>query len=288
MVATINQSYISQFSSNLYHLLDANGSKLKGLFSEEMAKGENHFFDRLGNFAATEVTSRLEPVTLQDPAHSRRMATVKRFQASTYLDDIDKLKMLIDPTNDYAMKLANAHGKNFDQALLSALVGTAATGKDGTGTQAFDTTNQQIAHGGTGLTKVKLDQALRILQTNRVDIFRDDVYLILNGRGLEDLMAESTLTSLDFQNKKVLAGKEIPNFRGLNFIFSEDLPEQTAGSVYRAIMCTADSLKVAIAQDIEIKTSERADLNFAQQISTYMFFGAVRMEEGKVVDILFQ
>ena len=170
MAATINQSFISQFSDNIHLLLEQKGSKLRKVFPVEMAKGEKHFFERLGNFVASEVVGRLADTALQDPAHSRRMATVKRYHASTYLDDIDKFKLLIDPTSDYSLKLANAHGKNYDTVVIDAILGTANTGADGSGTQAFDTSNQQIAHGGTGLTVAKFNQALRILEGNEVDI----------------------------------------------------------------------------------------------------------------------
>lgn len=287
MTVTINQNYVNMFSSNLFHLLEQRGSRLKGLFTEEASRGEKHFFDRLGGFTAAEIVNRLEDVTLQDAAHSRRMATVKRYAASTYLDDIDKMKMLIDPASEYAMKLANAHGRNFDQTVIAALLGTAATGADGSGSQAFDTSGQQIAHGSTGLTAAKFNQALRILEGNEVDM-DGEIMLLVNARGVEDLLAETTWTSFDYQNMKPLAGKMVPEFRGVKIIRTERLPVHTAGSVYRAVMCTPASLKVALNKELEVKVAERPDLNFAQQISTYMHFGAVRMEEGQVVDILFQ
>lgn len=286
MTITINQNYVNMFSANLFHLLEGKGSRLKGLFMEEAATGEKQFFDRLGSFTAAEIVERLEDTTLQNAAHSRRMATVKRYAASTYLDDIDKMKMLIDPSSDYAVKLAAAHGRNFDQVLLSALLGTAATGADGSGSQSFDS-NQQIVHGSTGLTAAKFNQALRILESNEVDM-DGDIYLLVNARGVEDLLAESTFTSMDYQNMKPLAGKMVPEFRGVKIIRTERLPAHTVGSVYRAVMCTPESLRVALGKDIEVRVAERPDLNFAQQISTYMHFGAVRMEEARVVDILFQ
>lgn len=77
-------------------------------------------------------------------------------------------------------------------------------------------------------------------------------------------------------------------FRGVPVIHTERLPDETSGSVFRGLLTTKDALKVAMAKDMEIKTSERPDLNFVQQISTYMMYGAVRMEEGRVVDILYQ
>lgn len=286
MTVTINQNYVNMFSANLFHLLEQKGSKLKGLFMEEAATGEKQFFDRLGSFTASEIVNRLEDVTLQDAAHSRRMATVKRYAASAYIDDIDKMKMLIDPTSDYAVKLANAHGRNFDQALIAAILGTAATGADGSGSQAFDTSNQQIAHGSAGLTAAKFHQALRILESNEVDM-DGNLYLLVNARGIEDLMAETTFTSFDYQNMKPLAGKMVPEFRGVKIIRTERLPI-AAASTYRAILCTPSTLKVGLNKNLEVRAAERPDLNFVQQISTYMHFGAVRMEEASVVDILFQ
>lgn len=291
MTVTINQNYINKFSADLYHLVGAQGSKLKGIFSEEMAKGEKHFFDRLGDFSVAERVSRNASTTLQDAAHSRRMATVKLYDAAVGVDKLDINKMLIDPTNDYVKKLANKHGQNFDVVLLNALVGTAATGADGSGSVALSDFNSGaniIAHGGTGFTAAKFNQALRILQGNRVDIMRDEVVCILNARAIEDLMAESTFTSMDFQNVKALAGKQLPSFRGVTLIQSEDIPDSTAGSVYRSIFTTRDALKVAIPEAMNVEIDKRPDLSNIMQVYTSMMFGAVRMEEAKVVSVLFQ
>lgn len=288
MTVTINQNYVSKFGADLYHLVGSYGSKLKGIFREEMAKGEKHFFDRLGNFSVSERTDSNAPTVLQNAARSRRMATVKMYDAAVGVDALDVNKMLIDPTNDYAKKLAGKHGEKFDNVLLNALIGTAASGADGSSSTAFDTANQQIAHGSAGLTAAKFNQALRILQSNRVDIMRDEVILIANARGIEDLLGENTLTSFDFQNQKVLAGKELPMYRGVKILWSEDIPDYTAGSVFRGILCTRDALKVAISQDMKVEIDKRPDLSNIYQVFTSMMYGAVRMEEEKVVDILFQ
>lgn len=291
MAISIDQNYVNQFHDNLHMLLEQRGSRLRSVFPVEMAKGEKHFFDRLGNFTATEVTNRLQPINLQDPAHSRRMATLGRFEASTYFDDLDKFKMMIDPTNEYAIKLANAQGKQYDTVILNALLGSAATGKDGAGSQAFDTANQQIAHGSAGLTLAKFDQALRILQAAEVDIGVEDVILITSAFGLEDMLGDTSnrVVSADFQNSKVLAGKGNPSYRGVIIVQSERIPDQTAGSVKRAILCTRDCLKVAMAHDIVMNMNEMPTLvGNPIKLETLMMYGAVRMEEARVVDILYQ
>lgn len=290
MTATINTAFISQFSDNLHSLVEQKGSKLRPSVKVEMAKGEKHFFDRLGSFEANEITSRLETTSLQDPAHSRRLASVRRYNASTYLDDMDKLKMLVDPTSDYALKLARAHGRKLDDIILDAMLGTASTGKDGSGSQAFDTSNQQIAHGSAGFTVAKFNQALRILEGNDVDVDGARLYLAIGARAVEDLLGDSSnqFISMDFQNHKALADGKLPMFRGVNIIRTQRIPDETAATTYRGLLYTEDTLKVAMSKDIEVKTAERADLNHVQQISTYMQYGAVRMEEETVVDVLYQ
>lgn len=290
MTATINTAFISQFSDNLHHLVEQRGSKLRPSVKTEMAKGEKHFFDRLGTFEATAITDRLETTSLQDPNHSRRMASVVRYNAATYLDDMDKLKMLIDPSSDYALKLARAHGRTLDDVILSAMLGTASTGQDGAGSQAFDTSNQQIAHGSAGFTVAKFNQALRILEGNDVDVDAVKLYLAIGARAVEDLLGDSSnqITSMDFQEGKVLSSGKLPSFRGVNIIRTQRIPEETAATTYRGILYTEDTVKVAMAKDLEVKTAERADLNHVQQISTYMQYGAVRMEEDTAVDVLYQ
>lgn len=290
MAATINTAFISQFRDNLHSLVEQRGSKLRPSVKIDMAKGEKHFFDRLGSFQATEITDRLQDTNLIDPSHSRRMATVRRYTADTYLDDIDKLKMLVDPTNDYAIKLARAQGRQLDDIILEAALGTAATGKDGSGSAAFDTANQQVAHGSEGMTVAKLNEAIRKLVANDVDVDDVKLYLLINAKAEEDLLNDSNnqLTSFDFQDKKVMAEGGLPKFRGVNIIRCQRIPDETADTTHRSLLYTEDAIRVAMAKDIEVKTAERADKNYVHQVSTHMQYGAVRIEEELVVDILHQ
>lgn len=288
MTFTVDQNYVNHFSANIHLLVEQRGSKLKGLFSEEMASGEKHFFDRIGSFTASEITGNLMPIELQDGAHSRRMASLRVYDAATYVQNMDKLKMIIDPTSSYAIKLANAHGKNYDRAIIDALLGTAAAGKDGSSSVSFDTANQQIAHGNKGLTVDKFLEALRILQANEVDMDVSNIFLLANAKAIEDLLGDNKFTSHDYQNTKPLAGRMLPEFRGVKIVHTERIPDQSQG-VSRAILCTDEAVKVAMGQDLKVDISRRNDIkDLPFQIYTEMAFGAVRMEEELVVDILFQ
>lgn len=135
------------------------------------------------------------------------MATLRLYDSVVGVDKrFDLNKMLIDPTSDYLKKMSNAHGQNYDIVVMNAMLGIAATGADGTGSQAFDP-SQQIAHGATGLTTAKLDTAIELMEANRVDIMRDGLVLILNANGKKDLLADAKITSFDYQPLKYLVVK---------------------------------------------------------------------------------
>lgn len=288
MTATINTNFGTQFSDMFHILVQQQGSVLRNVFPVERANGNKHMFDRIGKFTASEVTSRLQPTDWQDAPHSRRMATVRQYAAPTTLSSIDELKLLLDPTNHYTKGLSMAQGRNYDTVCLDALLGTAATGEDGTGTASFAAANI-IAHGSTTLTWAKIDNAIEILENNDVNVDREELVLIINARGKQDLYTDTTNrgVSVDFQKTKPLAGEPLM-YRGIEFITTNLIPDSTADSVYRAILCTKDALRVAIAEDIRVEMAKLPEHNFALGVAVYMMFGAVRMEEELVVSILFQ
>ncbi len=281
---------VNAYNATIMHLSSQKGSRLRGLFQEETAKGEKHFFERMSTMTASEILTLGENISPQDGTFSRRMATLRAFDAATWVYDIEKMQMLADPTSDLAQEIMSAHGRNFDDVILAALLGTAATGKDGSGTAAFDS-NNQIAHGSAGFTVAKLLEGIKLLKKAEVDLDNSQIYCIINAAAEQDLLSDPLFTSRDYQSLQPLSDSGgIPKFRGIvNFIHSERVPDHTADSVYRAIMVTGDALKVARGMQPTVKISDRDDVRDQPiQIYTKQAFGAVRMEEAKVVDILFQ
>lgn len=288
-MSTIDQNFIYQFGDTLHMLLEQEKSKLRGIFAVEQAKGEKHFFDRLAGGDAIEITSRNQATQIDELTHSRRMATVKRYGKVVAIDDIDKLKMGIDPTSPYMQRIASALGRKFDDVVIAALLGDAATGKDGDGSVASFDSSMVIAHGNAGLTVDKFNQALRLLQSNEVDIEDGNLVLLVGARGIEDLFGDSNnrFTSFDYMSSKPLADGKLPMFRGVRILHSERVTDIDATN-FRGLLVHKDCLKVAMNKDVEVKVGERADLNYITQLGAYMQFGAVRMEEGLIVDIRYQ
>lgn len=261
------------------------GSLLRPAVDVETVNGEKAFFDQVGSAAAVLRTTRHADTPLIDTPHSRRMVTMSDYEYADLIDDQDKVRLLVDPTSTYSRAAAAAMGRAMDDVIITAALGNAKTGKDGSTTTAFDS-NNQIAVGSpaAGLTLAKLLEAKEILDAGNVDpsIPR---YIVVAPKQISDLLGDTTVTSSDFNTVKALAQGELNQFVGFTFITSNRLGVD-ASSYRRVIAFASDGIKVAIGKEPTARIDERADKSYATQVYYCQSVGATRMEEAKVVEVL--
>ena len=284
MSTQITTAFVNQFSSNIQMLSQQMGSLLRNAVDVESVNGEKAFFDQVGSAAAQLRTTRHADTPLIDTPHSRRMLTLADYEYADLIDDQDKVRLLVDPTSTYARAAAAAMGRAMDDVIIAAAFADAATGKDGSTTTAFDTANNQIAAGATGLTLAKLIEAKEILDSGDVDpsIPR---YIAVSPKQVTDLLNNTTVTSSDYNTVKALAMGEINSFVGFQFIVTNRLGVDGA-SARRVIAWAADGIKLGIGKEPTARIDERADKSYATQVYYAMTLGATRMEEKKVVEVL--
>jgi hypothetical protein len=283
MSTQITTAFVNQFSSNIQMLSQQMGSLLRNAVDVETVNGEKAFFDQVGSAAAVLRTTRHADTPLIDTPHSRRMVTMSDYEYADLIDDQDKVRLLVDPTSTYARAAAAAMGRAMDDVIISAALGTALTGKDGTTSTPFDS-NNQIAVGAAGLTLAKLIEAKEILDSNDVDpsIPR---YIACSPKQITNLLDDPEVTSADYNTVRALVKGELDSYVGFKFITTNRLPVD--GSDNRRVFAWAmDGIKLAVGKEPTARIDERADKSYATQVYYCMSVGATRMEEAKVVEIL--
>jgi len=282
MSTQINTAFVNQFSANIQMLSQQMGSLLRAAVDTESVNGEKAFFDQVGEAAAVLRTSRHADTPLIDTPHSRRMVTMSDYEYADLIDDQDKVRLLVDPTSTYSRAAAAAMGRAMDDVIISAALGTAQTGKDGSTTTALPS-GQKLAVASSGLTIAKLVSAKEILDSGNVDpsIPR---HIVCSPKQISDLLNNTTVTSSDYNTVKALAMGEINTFVGFNFHVSNRL--NTDGNGDRQVIAFAgDGIKLAVGKEPAARIDERADKSYATQIYYCQSIGATRMEESKVVEI---
>lgn len=282
MSTEITTAFVQQFSSNVQLLSQQMGSRLRGAVSEESVTGEKAFFDQVGQAAAIKRTTRHGDTPLVETPHSRRMVTLENYEWADLIDDQDKVRMLIDPTSAYARTAAAAMGRAMDDAIITAALGTAKTGKSGSTSTSFLSANQ-IAAASVDMTIEKLIQAKSKLDQQDVDpsIPR---YMAVSPRQIEALLNTTAVTSADFNTVKALVQGDIDTFMGFRFIVTNRLPID-GNNVRNCFAWAEDGIKLAVGKDVMARIEERADKSYATQVYYCATFGATRMEEEKVVQI---
>ena len=282
MSTQITTAFVDQFSANIQMLSQQMGSLLRSAVDVESVNGEKAFFDQVGAAAAVLRTSRHADTPLVDTPHSRRMVTMSDYEYADLIDDQDKVRLLADPTSTYSRAAAAAMGRAMDDVIISAALGTAQTGKDGSTSTALPSA-QKIAVASSGLTIAKLVSAKEILDSGNVDpsIAR---HIVCSPKQISDLLNNTTVTSSDYNTVKALAMGEINTFVGFNFHVSNRL--NTDGSGDRQVIAFAsDGIKLAVGKEPAARIDERADKSYATQVYYCQSIGATRMEESKVVEI---
>jgi len=282
----VTTAFVQQYTTNVQLLLQQRGSKLRdavsvGNYTGKAAKA----VEQIGAVTAQKRVSRHADTPLISTPHDARWVFPSDYEWADLIDDQDKLRMLIDPTNPYAINGAYAMGRAADDEIIAAALGTSKTGENGTTSTAFDTANQQIAVGAAGLTIAKLREALEIFRANEVDLEMDPLFMAVSAKQLTDLLATTEVTSSDYNSVKALVNGQLDTFLGFKFINIERLGVD-ASSYRRVIAWAKSGLHLGIWGDVETMITPRADKSYANQVYVKETIGATRTDEKKVVEIL--
>lgn len=274
-------SFVQQYKDTITLLAQQMDARLRaGAMVDTNWTGEAKFYDQYGNDTMVEITSRLQDTPIQDADHRRRKVTPRYFVSNTLEDPFEALQMLIDPKSTYMQAKAASAARKTDSIIISALGGTAYSGKTGTTENVIPAAMKTTV--GTGLTKAKLITAKRMLDANEVD--KGDRFCVHSAKQLEDLLGTTEVASSDYNTVKCLVQGEVDTWLGFKFLHSEQLA--TDSSSRR--LCYAwqkKSLQLSIQKEAEGRITERDDKNYAWQVYLKICLGAVRLDELGVVEI---
>ena len=160
MSTQITTAFVEQYSSNVSMLAQQMGSKLRGAVDVETIRGKNAFFDQIGATAAVVRSTRHGATPQIDTPHSRRRVSLADYEWADLIDDLDKVRMLTDPTSNYAKAAAAAMNRSIDDVIITALNASADTGVAGGTAVALPSSSKfATSDQSDGLTVAKLLQS---------------------------------------------------------------------------------------------------------------------------------
>lgn len=305
MSQQITTAFVQQFGANVMHLAQQKGSRLQDKVRRETQQAQSQFFDRIGTVAAVKKTGRHSSTPQIDTPHSRRRVTMDDYEWADLVDDQDKIRILIDPTSEYALAAMWAFGRTKDDVIINNALGNAYGAVDGSSTVTHPNSQKYAANDGTSFSNLNvatLLQIKKIFDQNEIDE-EDPRYIIVAAAQLASLLGQTQVTSSDYNTVKALVKGELDTYLGFNFVRSERLnltasttASPTTGAVgsgsalmgtNRSVIAFAKTgLLMTTGEDYTARITERADKSYAMQVYARMSIGSTRMEEVRVVEVI--
>ncbi len=290
MSLSIDIAFVQQFKSNIIMLNQQQGSRLRPYIRiKEGIVGKYTHFERLGPTAVVQRTTRHGDTPLVSSDHSRRRCGLNDYEWADLVDKADEVKMLINPTSEYARNAAFAMGRQMDTDILAAATGNAVSmdASDSASNVALPSA-QKVAKdfGGTtiGITLAKVRRAKKILDAAEAPDY--DRMLTINAQMLEEMLGITEVASADYNTVKALVNGELDTFLGFTWVRTELTPWVDEGTDVRgAIAVQGEGVGLALAMDLVARIDERPDKAYSTQVFVAMCFGATRIDDEKVVEV---
>lgn len=289
----VTTHYVQQYTTNVQLLSQQKGSRLINSVTIGQYKGKQGVpVDQFAPTVANKRTTRYPALTPADIQADRRWVFPVDYDWNDLIDNIDKLRLLIDPMSSYVSSGSAAMNRAKDDEIIAAYFGTAKTGVDGSTSTSFPVSQQVSASEGsssaTGMNVEKLKAGIQILLANEAwdPSSGDRISCVISAKQNRNLMDEIQVINADYNGEKAVVNDGfVMSWGKVDFIHSERLPTN-GSSQTRVPMYVKEGMHLGTWQDLSTDVSQRKDLaGLPWQVYVYGTFGATRIEEKKVVEL---
>lgn len=305
---------VQAYAANVYKTASQEAAVLAPIVRKEKFVGKVEFFDRIGQATAETKTSRNSDTPNLDIDHSRRSVTTVTNHWGTLVDPKDKLQNIHMPESIYAQRAGEALARKRDNILIDAAFGYARSGEDGSTNTALGNAQKVTAVAASALDYPNIQMLRKAKLLMDAAQVKGKRYIIHAADFLEALLDETGITSADYNTVKALVRGEVESFMGFEFKLCQEINSFLASSYdtatykFNATTGLYDSSgtalvgteKVALALvgdgliegetegSFMAKIEPRPDKSYSNQVYTKIDTGGVRMEEAKVVQLIYK
>ncbi len=305
-------STVEMYDANILLLSQQKMSRLRPTCKQKTVVGRTFYGERIGATAGEDIEDRHGDTPLISTPHSRRRGTMVDWNWGDLVDEMDEIKLLIDPESTYVQNAIAAANRRIDTHVISALGGISAAGQSGgTAINNYDADECRLVRSdgivetagadftaatATALTIAKCLTCKQLLDEGDIDPERQR-YFVTNPFNINQMLNTTQVSSSDYNTVKALAQGQLDTFMAFKFIMLQNfqdaikghLIENTTEAAGEAIECYAyaqNAITLGVGKDIRTDVSVRKDKKMSVQVYVRHSFGAVRVEGPAVVEIL--
>lgn len=295
---TIPSNYVQGFTRNLNMVPQQTDARLISYVDADLSysvPGKMFNADFSGTSEPLPVTGRAPPSPEGFVALSRRVGFFKPFADGKFVDDLDKARMLADPTNGTMQAMRAGKMRAMDDKVIEAATGTAREGENGETSVAFPSSqviavdNRNFLHdaenvpasGALPLTIGKIITAGVMLDASEIE---GEKVMAVSAVQLGNLLSSTPATAAEYNSVKGLVNGAINQLLGFTFVRTERLKKSGNN---RSVLAWKKPAIVYKAREVINATIGRR-LDRSNRWYAYYEFehDAVRVQDKGVVEIL--
>lgn len=325
MAGNLLNTYVIGFDRAIRETVEVKGGKLRPyvqLATGDLFRKEGVYQRTTGGGLPQKVTNRFGDSPVSDIDYSRRRTSRISYQDGQFMDWADVSKMGVDPRNAKLQVMKNKFMRQEDIILDKALLASAQGGAEGQtpvdlGVSNFVEVDVTTTGTAEGFTYKKFLAALELFGSNNVDIDSQAPVFKISWKQWKDMMDDDNFINFDYTSQRPVDQSvgTVYDYMGAKFCISNILPymDEDKTTAYAAadinvadtdINTTTgtwsntnsvatrsayafmpDAALLEVNPDLTTKIAERSDKSFNYYAYMKAEFGAVRMEEEKVVVI---
>jgi hypothetical protein len=200
----LSPAFVTLFDAEVKQAYQGKAMLVGAVRQRRGVEGSTVKFPKVGRGVATPRIGQTD-VTPLNVGFSNVTLTMEDWIAAEYSDIFSQQKVNFDERSELVQVLGNAIGRRQDQLVLNALAGS--------GTSLA--VSNDVGGSDTNMNVAKLRQAKGLMDKNNVP--PTDRHIVIHSNGLQSLLAETAVTSSDFNTVKALVNGELNTFLGFTF-----------------------------------------------------------------------
>lgn len=291
---SVPEHHVKMYTANVQAALTKKGGILSPTVSRSGYSGEkSQVVNFIGPVEFSERTTPYGDTKVSEVEHTQRWISGTEYDCAIFIDRLDTLKMIYDPTSPYVERMREAAARKLDEIVMSRFFAVAKTGKDGTTDTVFKAANT-VPHANAGISVSKLRSLKKLMKKRHIDTRTVRPVIAVTADETDALLGETQVTNSDYAALKRLEDGEVTGFMGFTFVPYEDnggvsgdgrsIPTYASGgSTIRQLPCwLMDGMHLGDWEMLTIIISNRADKNNIKQVHATLTAGATRLDEDKV------
>jgi hypothetical protein len=287
---SVPEHHVDMFTANVRAALAREGGVLRPLVTTGTYKGDKiQVVDFLGPLIFVDRDVPYGDTEVSEVEHTSRWITGKEHDCAVFIDRLDTLKMIYDPTNPYVERMREAAARKEDQVIMDKFFADAKAGREGDNVVSFPAADI-VVHASLGATVAKLRSLRKLIRKRHIDLRKIRPKITFTAEQADNLLSETVVGSSDYNSVKVLVDGEVSAFMGFDFIPFEDdglgngIPTHvdTGHLIRECAVWVPNGMHYGTWDALSIIINNRPDKNNIKQIHGTFTDGSCRLEEGRV------